>query len=92
MYLLTRQLLLTTYLLLLIVPSKIYGQFPEKTSYNFERLSIQDGLSHVTVREIYQDQKGFMWFGTELGLNRYDGYEFRVYRNSNKDENTLISG
>ncbi|HEX2934529.1 MAG TPA: two-component regulator propeller domain-containing protein [Bacteroidales bacterium] len=47
---------------------------------NFKRLSNRDGLSQNWIRCIYQDDAGFMWFGTADGLNRYDGIEFRVYR------------
>lgn len=42
----------------------------------FDRLSIENGLSQITVHAILQDSKGFLWFGTEDGLNRYDGYDF----------------
>ncbi|AZQ63792.1 hypothetical protein EI427_16635 [Flammeovirga pectinis] len=83
---------LTTVLLLtLLIPILSMGQFPEKTSYSFDRFSIQDGLSNVSVHSIYQDSKGFMWFGTLMGLNRYDGYNFKIYKNSTKDNNTLFS-
>ena len=52
-----------------------------QSSYiRFKRLTINDGLSLSSVYCIYQDQKGFMWFGTEDGLNRYDGKNFTVYR------------
>jgi PAS domain S-box-containing protein len=46
----------------------------------FEHLSIENGLSQNSVLCIAQDRKGFMWFGTYEGLNRYDGYEFKVYK------------
>ena len=46
----------------------------------FDRITINDGLSLSSVYTIYQDSKGFMWFGTEDGLNKYDGKNFRVYR------------
>ena len=45
----------------------------------FEHLSLEDGLSQSHVFAILQDSRGFMWFGTENGLNRYDGYRFTVY-------------
>lgn len=46
----------------------------------FVHLSTADGLSENTVLQATQDSKGFLWFGTSNGLNRYDGYEFRVRR------------
>ncbi|MBK8943994.1 MAG: hypothetical protein IPM32_01875 [Ignavibacteriae bacterium] len=55
----------------------------------FDRLSIENGLSQITVQAILQDSKGFLWFGTEDGLNRYDGYSFIVYRNDPSDLNSI---
>lgn len=46
---------------------------------HFTQLSIQDGLSQHNVQSILQDSKGYMWFATESGLNRYDGYEIHRY-------------
>ncbi len=46
----------------------------------FKRLTTLDGLSQRWVRCIYQDEIGYLWFGTADGLNRYDGSEFRIYR------------
>ena len=46
----------------------------------FEALSTGHGLSHASVNCIHQDRQGFMWFGTNDGLNRYDGNEFLVFR------------
>ncbi len=46
----------------------------------FEHLSIEDGLSQASVNCMLQDSDGFLWLGTQDGLNRFDGYEFRVYR------------
>src|ERR1700677_3564887 len=61
---------------------------PPKPS--FRHLSVADGLSDGDVRAITQDRQGFMWFGTWLGgLNRYDGYTFKVYRHDGKDERSL---
>ena len=45
----------------------------------FHRIGLEDGLSHSIVSSIVEDDLGFLWFGTQDGLNRYDGYEFKVY-------------
>jgi ligand-binding sensor domain-containing protein/signal transduction histidine kinase len=47
----------------------------------FLRLSGAEGLSQHRVTQIVQDNQGFMWFGTQYGLNRYDGYQFKVFKN-----------
>lgn len=48
-------------------------------SYRFRHFSVEDGLSQSTVRAIAQDCQGNLWFGTQNGLNRYDGYEFKTF-------------
>ncbi len=55
----------------------------------FSQISIQDGLSQSTVLSITQDSKGHMWFATHDGLNRYDGYEFTIYRHNPEDSTTI---
>ncbi len=52
---------------------------------NFSTVSIEEGLSQSSVYSIVQDSIGFMWFGTENGLNRYDGYSFRVFKDDPQD-------
>jgi signal transduction histidine kinase/ligand-binding sensor domain-containing protein len=58
-------------------------------SIHFERISIAEGLSFSKVDAILQDRQGFIWVGTERGLNRYDGYQFIVYRNDPADPRSL---
>ncbi|HRQ37395.1 MAG TPA: two-component regulator propeller domain-containing protein [Chloroflexota bacterium] len=62
---------------------------PIAPDLKFTHLSLEDGLSQTTVISILQDSRGFMWFGTQDGLNRYDGYDFVVYRNDPNDLNSL---
>lgn len=57
--------------------------------YMFKHLEVKDGLSNNQVNAIYKDSKGFMWFGTASGLNRYDGYDTKIYR-SQKDDATSL--
>jgi signal transduction histidine kinase/ligand-binding sensor domain-containing protein/DNA-binding response OmpR family regulator len=54
--------------------------YPGKVPIRFDHISLEQNLSQSAVHCILQDSKGFMWFGTEDGLNRYDGYRFVVYR------------
>lgn len=56
---------------------------------NFERLSLEKGLSQTTVLSVIQDHRGFLWLGTQDGLNRYDGYGFEVYRHDPIDSTSL---
>ena len=63
----------------------ITGINAQDLSIRFEQITTKDGLSQSTVNDILQDSKGFLWFATEDGLNRYDGYEFKVYRNDPYD-------
>ncbi|MCC6131840.1 MAG: SpoIIE family protein phosphatase [Acidobacteria bacterium] len=55
----------------------------------FERLSLREGLSQSTIDRITQDRKGFLWFVTEDGLNRFDGYRFQVFRSQAGNPNSL---
>jgi signal transduction histidine kinase/DNA-binding response OmpR family regulator/streptogramin lyase len=53
-------------------------------------LDISDGLSNNSVTTIFQDSDGYMWFGSYDGLNRYDGYNFKVFRNRINDKKSLL--
>ncbi len=66
--------------------------FPQNRDIDFTRLNADDGLSHATARRIIQDSKGFMWIGTQQGLNRFDGYKFEIFNYDPEDSNSLSSG
>jgi len=55
----------------------------------FDRLDVPQGLSSSNVRSICQDPYGFLWIGTDDGLNRYDGYKFQVFKNDPSDSTSL---
>ena len=87
-----RNLLLS--ILLLAFPGKLFSQpygqvFHVNQSLKFKPVTIQDGLSQNWVRCIYQDNQGFIWFGASGGLNRYDGYEIRIYELGNVNVNDI---
>ncbi|HRP92975.1 MAG TPA: two-component regulator propeller domain-containing protein [Ignavibacteriaceae bacterium] len=58
-------------------------------SIPFNRLTTNDGLSNNYVYDLLQDRLGFLWFATDDGLNRFDGYEFKVFRNDPNDKNSI---
>ncbi|WP_137402995.1 hybrid sensor histidine kinase/response regulator transcription factor [Echinicola rosea] len=60
------------------------------TGYERNYIGIESGLSNNAVTAIYQDKKGFVWIGTYDGLNRYDGYDFLVFRNQPRDSSSLV--
>lgn len=63
--------------------------FSQQSHVRFKRITINDGLSLSSVYCIFQDSKGFMWFGTEDGLNRYDGRNFHIYRSDPQNPNSI---
>ena len=62
-----------------------------ESSYIFYHLSTEDGLSNNSVKAILRDSYGFLWVGTEFGLNRYDGYSFKTYLAQPKIHSTLTA-
>lgn len=69
--------------------SCIFQSFGQE--YYFKHFKTDNGLSHNTVNSILQDQFGFMWFGTKDGLNRFDGYSFKVFKHIPENLNSLGS-
>ncbi|MBI3194303.1 MAG: hypothetical protein HYZ34_07555 [Ignavibacteriae bacterium] len=80
-----------TYLqaLLLMLLCFFFQQSSAQHRYSFGRITSDDGLSQNSVHCIIQDKKGFLWFGTQDGFNRYDGYTFKTYRNEPFDTNSI---
>ena len=62
-----------------------------RESFNFKNITIEDGLSQSTVETIYQDSKGYIWIGTNDGLDRYNGYEFKHYKYDKYDKNSIAN-
>jgi signal transduction histidine kinase/ligand-binding sensor domain-containing protein len=60
--------------------TKVEAGGPPPTTLRFENISVEQGLSEGTVYCTFQDSKGFLWFCTQDGLNKFDGYSFKVYR------------
>jgi ligand-binding sensor domain-containing protein/signal transduction histidine kinase/DNA-binding response OmpR family regulator len=58
-------------------------------SYTFRHYQVENGLSYNSVICSLQDKKGFLWFGTKDGLNRFDGYTFKIFRNDPDNPQTI---
>jgi len=71
---------------LTILPTNLFAQ-----NKDFRRLTISDGLSHDNVYTIIQDQTGFMWLGTQNGLDKYNGYSFTSFFHDPQDSCSLVS-
>ncbi len=63
--------------------------WPQSNPIRFDHITTKDGLSQDIVTSVIEDSRGFMWFGTEDGLNRYDGYSIRTYKNNPLDSTTI---
>src|SRR5579871_3552188 len=61
----------------------------QNTLFQFSRIDIARGLSNNGVNCVFKDSKGFLWFGTQSGLNRFDGYTFKVFRNDLNDSTSI---
>lgn len=63
--------------------------YASQDNYTFKHFGIKDGLSQTTISAIIQDSKGFMWFGTLNGLNKFDGHSFTVYTHLPNDTTSI---
>jgi len=75
-------------MLIYVYPQPLNAQIED---IQFKHLTINNGLSYNWVNTITQDKYGFIWIGTDDGLNRYDGNDFRIYGNDRQDKNSIES-
>ncbi|WP_345948911.1 two-component regulator propeller domain-containing protein [Mucilaginibacter sp. PAMB04274] len=77
------KILLRLFLLLFGVCRIMLGiTYAQDNSLKFSHINISQGMSNSTIEAIFQDYRGFIWFGTRDGINRYDGYQMTIYKNS----------
>jgi len=67
------------FLIVLVFINLSFLSFPQNQDYKIEYITTKDGLANGCIQDILQDSNGFLWFATEGGLNRYDGYNIKLY-------------
>lgn len=72
-----------------VAPETIQVHVESKTDIRFRRISLSQGLSQTRVSQIVQDNEGYLWFGTQHGVNRYDGYGFQIFKHVAGDRDSL---
>jgi len=77
------------FLIPLLIIITFSGIIAQPVDTKFEHISLEQGLSQSIINTIMKDSKGFMWFGTQSGLNKYDGYEFVIYKNNPFDSTSI---
>jgi len=82
------QKIISTFLMLL---SFLVNLTSQGENIKFKHITIDDGLSQNTINSMLQDKQGFLWFGTQDGLNKYDGYKIKIYKHDPDDSNSLSS-
>jgi class 3 adenylate cyclase/ligand-binding sensor domain-containing protein len=86
---LSNKLRFTIIIFLVIIGTSYSKTQVDTIPFQFRHISIKNGLSQGMINWITQDKYGFMWFATKDGLNRYDGYEFKIYRHDPADSNSV---
>ncbi|HEY3390996.1 MAG TPA: two-component regulator propeller domain-containing protein, partial [Prolixibacteraceae bacterium] len=85
---------MTYRILLYVLPAFIFLtlhdlSLAQTSDIEYDNITLDQGLSQSTVFAITQDAQGFMWFGTQDGLNRYDGYSVKVFRHNPANNETI---
>lgn len=79
------------FIVVLFVCSRSFS-YPDPENARFRHFFIEQGLSNNSARAILQDKKGFIWVGTEDGLNKFNGYSWTVYKNDPQDTTSISFG
>ena len=82
-----KKVIIFLFMLLCIFYNTVYAS--DSYNINFKSITIDDGLSQSLAEYIYQDSLGYIWIGTNDGLNRYNGNEFKIYKNIKNNDNSI---
>ena len=83
------KLLILSLIFVNILSLRVSALGNKEKNINFKRITVEDGLSQTTVEYMFQDSKGYVWIGTDDGLNKYNGDKFEIYRYKADGENSI---
>ena len=75
---------------ILIIFLTLAGMLLGEADFSFRNISVKDGLAESTVKVVFEDRNGFMYFGTENGLDVYNGYEFNNYQMNSFSDSSIL--
>ena len=75
---------------IILVFSFLSEDINEQSDFSFRNISVKDGLAESTVKEIFEDENGFIYIGTENGLDVFNGYEFKNYNMNSFDDLSIL--
>ena len=78
--------------LLRVISIILLLSYTSASKIEFDRYNIDDGLSQNTVYEVFQDSRGYIWLGTQGGLDRFNGYDFKHYEHESNDSTSIVNG
>src|SRR5687767_6929465 len=77
--------------ILMICIFEMQSAIAQPEQFKFKHINISNGLTHPEVRTIYKDSRGFIWVGTRLGLNRFDGFTVKTFFHDPRDTTSLMA-
>ena len=81
--------LIIIFVIAIFLPSTNSFVFSQNDNIKIEHITLEQGISNNLIFSIYQDSKGIIWFGTMFGLVKYDGVNYKTFRNDPLDSNSL---
>jgi len=88
----SKKIIFATLFLILSATFSFEGQAQKVSDFIFEKYSIKNGMSQNSANCLFQDKLGYIWVGSQAGLDRFDGYHFKQYSHDLKNEFSRASG
>jgi ligand-binding sensor domain-containing protein len=77
-------------IIILLLLSGVQNIFPQQNKYEFDKFKTSDENFPKVITSVVKDKLGFVWFATEIGLYRFDGYNFKTYFHNSNDSKSIV--